>query len=198
MSSLMLTCHPSTPCKIIPHLRATVHRKGNGILNLTYSLAFQSEQDSKRLLVPDPRPPNRADRLWEHTCFEAFLAEEGLSGYYELNFAPSTEWALYRFEAYRSNMSIPATTAPPTIVCQQTTQGLELDATISLAGLSETLADAGLRLALSAVIEDREGSRSYWALQHPPAKPDFHHPDSFLLRLDQADNLMTIVHLGRP
>jgi hypothetical protein len=38
-----------------------------------------------------------------------------------------------------------------------------------------------LRLGLSAVIEDIDGRLSYWALKHPPGKPDFHHPDSFAL-----------------
>lgn len=34
-------------------------------------------------------------------------------------------------------------------------------------------------VGLSAVIEEAEGTRSYWALAHPADKPDFHHPDSF-------------------
>src|SRR3546814_10579152 len=36
-------------------------------------------------------------------------------------------------------------------------------------------------LALSAVIEETDGTKSYWALRHPPGKPDFHHPDCFAL-----------------
>jgi hypothetical protein len=39
------------------------------------------------------------------------------------------------------------------------------------------------RLGLSAIIEEASGRRSYWALAHPPGKPDFHHPDSFALRV---------------
>ena len=35
------------------------------------------------------------------------------------------------------------------------------------------------RLGLSAVIEDTSGRKSYWALAHPPGKPDFHHADCF-------------------
>ncbi len=42
---------------------------------------------------------------------------------------------------------------------------------------------APLHLALSAVIEEKEGTKSYWALKHPPGKPDFHHPDCFALTL---------------
>lgn len=39
------------------------------------------------------------------------------------------------------------------------------------------------RLGLSAVIEEGSGCVSYWALAHPSAKPDFHHPGSFILTL---------------
>ncbi|QLQ12045.1 MAG: hypothetical protein HZY74_00360 [Brevundimonas sp.] len=39
------------------------------------------------------------------------------------------------------------------------------------------------RIGLTAVIEDTDGTISYWALAHPSDKPDFHHPDSFVLEL---------------
>jgi hypothetical protein len=37
------------------------------------------------------------------------------------------------------------------------------------------------QLDLAAVIEERGGRISYWALAHPPGKPDFHHSDCFTL-----------------
>lgn len=37
--------------------------------------------------------------------------------------------------------------------------------------------------SLSAVIEEAHGAKSYWALAHGSDKPDFHHPDSFVLEL---------------
>jgi len=40
-----------------------------------------------------------------------------------------------------------------------------------------------LRLGLSAVVEDADGELSYWALRHPPGKPDFHYTDAFALQL---------------
>jgi hypothetical protein len=36
---------------------------------------------------------------------------------------------------------------------------------------------------VSAVVETLDGALSYWALRHPPGKPDFHHADSFALEL---------------
>jgi hypothetical protein len=44
-------------------------------------------------------------------------------------------------------------------------------------------ADTSLTLGLSAVIEEKDGTKSYWALAHPPGKPDFHHKDCFALTL---------------
>ena len=40
-----------------------------------------------------------------------------------------------------------------------------------------------LRLGLSAIVEDAAGTLSYWALRHPPGKPDFHHTDAFALQM---------------
>ena len=58
--------------------------------------------DMARVRVPQPDTPERADGLWKHTCFEAFISASGLSGYYELNFSPSGQWAIYSFDRYRT------------------------------------------------------------------------------------------------
>jgi hypothetical protein len=39
------------------------------------------------------------------------------------------------------------------------------------------------RIGLSAVIEEKNGMKSYWALAHPAGKPDFHHPACFAAEL---------------
>ena len=62
--------------------------------------------------------------------------------------------------------------------------GFELDAVISPDHLSAIAPHARLSLALSAVIEEEDGTISYWALKHPPGKPDFHHPDAFALEIE--------------
>jgi hypothetical protein len=38
---------------------------------------------------------------------------------------------------------------------------------------------AARQLGVAAMIEETNGRRSYWALAHPPGKPDFHHADCF-------------------
>ena len=41
-------------------------------------------------------------------------------------------------------------------------------------------------IGLSAIIEEEDGTISYWALAHPPGRPDFHHPDCLALGDQQA------------
>ncbi len=96
------------------------------------------------------------------------------------NFAPSTQWAAYRFDGYREGMTAIAEIAAPRLEAERTPQTYALRAAL-------TLPDEGaLRLGLSAVIEETNGHRSYWALAHPPGKPDFHHSDCFALELPAA------------
>ncbi len=148
---------------------------------LTFHYALRAEMLHVR--VPPSRSPGRADGLWNHTCFEAFIAAPGIPGYYELNFSPSGQWALYRFDSYRKGMSAAGVTASPELVIRRGDDRLELDATMSLRDLSALRDARTLKLALTAVIEDDGGNLSYWALKHGPDKPDFHHADGFVLEL---------------
>lgn len=181
MPSVALTGHPSTPDAIGCRVAARVRRTPEGALALVYTI----EGDVSRVRWPPPRSPRRADDLWRRTCCELFVAERGRTGYYEYNFAPSTEWAVYRFAAYRTGMSVAEDAGQPRISPRVCPNRIELTAVVDLNTLSPPLAGADLRLALSAVIEEASGRRSYWALRHPPGQPDFHHPDGFALALDR-------------
>jgi hypothetical protein len=135
------------------------------------------------LTIPAKSLPRRTDRLWEHTCFEAFIRVDGDPSYYEVNFSPSGEWAAYSFRAYRDGGPLPDQSWSPEIVVRCEADRIELDAVVRLDRLSSIRSGTTLRLGLSAVIETNDGTLSYWALKHPGAKPDFHHPDSFALEL---------------
>ena len=166
--SLALTPHPETPTDFVRTLEVSVQR-GGGLVDLRYVL----EGAVDRLRVPPHGLEVRRDELWKHTCFEAFVAPRPQSGYLELNLAPSGDWALYSFECYRHGKASPEAVAP-LIHVRRAPQKLVLTATLYLD-------DALTRyLALAAVIEDENGRLSYWALRHPPGKPDFHHPESFV------------------
>jgi hypothetical protein len=166
---LALSSHPSTPAEVVRSLEVHLESCAGGSLTLLYVLSAQID----RVRIPSPRAAARKDELWKHTCFEVFVATDHQGAYRELNFAPSSEWAVYSFDGYRKGMAAPEVEAP-SINVQREAQRLTL----------EVCADTGLetigRLALAAVIEDGDGRLSYWALRHPPGKPDFHHPESFL------------------
>ena len=108
-----------------------------------------------------------------------------MPSYHELNFSPSREWAAYAFSEYRNGARL-ADSFDPQIALRTRADALELEATVHLQRLSSELAAAKLSVGLSAVIEDADGGLSYWALRHPPGKPDFHHPEAFALELDEA------------
>ena len=61
-----------------------------------------------------------------------------------------------------------------------------LEASLALARLSTSYADAALHLGLSAVIEQADGTLSYWSLHHPSGRPDFHHHSARALRLERS------------
>jgi hypothetical protein len=76
--------------------------------------------------------------------------------------------------------------AAPVIKTVADAAGLRLQAAINLSMLPPDFANSALTLALSCVVEGRDGSKSFWALNHPPEKPDFHHDDCFQLQIGAA------------
>jgi len=175
----ILAAHPDTPSEVIAGLTVGARLAAAAVLLCDYTL----HADTARLRMPASHGGERHDELWRHTCFEAFLSAPGVPGYYEFNFSPAGDWAAYHFDGYRQGMSAVYLVRPPTLHVQQRPARLELFATVELAGLPDLDAATHLRLALAAVIEDEAGALSYWSLEHPPGKPDFHHPDAFRLEL---------------
>ena len=173
--SAVLACHPAAPCRAVQVLEATACLLDGHRLAIGFSL----RGDLDRLRFPAPCAPRRTDRLWEHTCFEAFLARPGQDTYWELNLAPSTEWAAYRFRRYREG-GCPAPDLEPAITVHRTHGRLDLQAVVALDGLDPGL---GLEVGLSAVLEPLDGPLSHWALQHGPGRPDFHLRAAFALEL---------------
>jgi len=139
-------------------------------------IRFHAELILENLAVPDPAEPVRTDGLWRTTCFEAFIRQSGEGRYAEFNLSPSHQWAAYSFEDYRNGM-----------VEMKLDGALPIDLDVSADHFAlETLIPlppGSLEIALSAVIEETDGTKSYWALVHPPGQPDFHHPTCFALTL---------------
>jgi len=172
----LLKNHPRTQCRAAIGIEAAIVRPRSYWLELSYVVTG----DLANLAIPPVTTRKRADELWRHTCFEAFIRTNGAE-YYEFNFAPTAGWAAYRFTGYRSGKTLPAIPAPDIAVHSEPGR-YSLQASLNLDSLSHP--DQSLwHLGLSAVMEDKSGRLSYWALAHPTDKPDFHRPESFVYEL---------------
>ena len=174
-----LRCHPSTCPETVRAIQVLVRRSASAELQMTFRL----DGDIRRISIPSPSVPRIARQLWQHTCFEAFIAVEGQPAYHEFNFAPSGEWAVYAFCGYRNGGPLANEMMRPHTAVRSTGSRLELDTLIRLDSLSAIHPHASLRIGLSAVIEASDGL-SYWALRHPADKADFHDADGFALLLE--------------
>lgn len=171
----LLRRHPDSHCVADIHIEVEIALPHADRLVLSYTMTGAMSE----IRMPPVMTAARSDELWRHTCFEAFVRGSSRPEYYEFNFAPSTQWAAYRFSGYRSGMSVAAEANAPSIEVQPDHNSYKLQASLDLDRLSALPRDAVWRLGLSAVIEDASGCLSYWALKHPSGKPDFHHIDSF-------------------
>lgn len=149
-------------------------RRTKGALEILYRVSGAPDLKAAALSMPA-----RRDGLWRTTCFEAFVKPGAGEAYFEFNFSPSSEWAAYRFDGYRSGMANAEVHAPAigTSVFGRT---FEVSAAISLRALGVT---PSARIGLCAVLETETGEKGYWALRHGGDKPDFHRPDDFIARL---------------
>jgi hypothetical protein len=175
-----LICHPDTPSSAVIQISVDVARPAPGALTLRYALTGALSG----LVLPPRTACVRTDELWRHTCFEAFAQDGSGSGYVEINLAPSTQWAAYRFEGYRAGLT-PASVPDPAVDVEPADDTFTLTATLDLS--AELAAAETWRLGLTAVIEETGGRMSYWSLAHPPGKPDFHRADCFALQLPPPD-----------
>jgi len=177
---LTLQPHPTTAAGLVRQLTVAVDATAGGGLRLVYRL--QADLDALRL--PLAAPPNAADGLWQHTCFEAFVGRAGEAAYLEFNFSPSGEWAAYRFCASRERDPQALPPHPPRQQVRRESGTLIAEILLDAAALPPRAPDAQLQIGLSAVIESAGGNLSYWALHHPRPKPDFHDRRAFTATLD--------------
>jgi hypothetical protein len=178
----LLTLHPDSRCFAATHVEVGVARPRADNLVLSYIGTGKMSE----IRIPPVLSAARGDELWRHTCFEAFVGTSSGAAYYEFNFAPSTQWAAYRFNGYRSGIRTAAEISAPPIEVRSGPDRYTLQATLDLDRLSGLPREAVWRLGLSAVIEDISGRKTYWALAHPPGKPDFHHADCFAYEFSPA------------
>src|ERR1700731_3017034 len=145
-----LKVHPDSLCSAGTHIEVEVMRPCAGSLVLSYLVTGRISD----LRIPPAVAAARTDELWRHTCFEAFVRTSLGPAYYEFNFAPSSQWAAYRFDRYRSGMRVAAEIGAPRIEVQSDAERYTLQVALELDELSGLPRNAGWRLGLAAVIEE--------------------------------------------
>ena len=180
--TVALACHPATTTTAVRSLTASARIGGAGKLAVTFTL----DADMSRVSLPHTRTPARADGLWRHTCFEVFVALPESEAYCELNFSPSGEWAIYGFVGYRRGMTPLEVRRPPRIAVRPMARGLVLEAITGLDELPSPQPGSPLRAGAAAVIEEKDGRITYWALAHPAERPDFHHRLGLVLQVGRT------------
>ena len=175
---------------LLPHPGATAPR-GLGVVagveweggRDTLRIRYEIAGPVRDLRLPARSAAPRRDGLWHHTCFEAFLKPDESEAYLEFIFAPSGDWAAYRFASRRNGVQAIDRMTAPEITVARATDRLEVVVRLSLAGIGDVRVAGGARLGLAAVLEDAAGRHSYWALTHTGTQPDFHDPRAFTLVL---------------
>ena len=179
MDRLYLTPHPDhLPSGRMFELWVNIDHAASFGASATTNFFFSVGAPASRFVIAPEGAgePERTDELWKTTCFEAFLRPEGEAGYTEYNFAPTGAWAAYDFTAHRAGMAEAEVGAPPYIRVEDNLTWWGLGATIAVPVQHYAL-------GLSAVLEEQDGTKSYWALAHADGAADFHHGDCFTARL---------------
>ena len=176
MIEFALLSHPDFPTTAVRAITVSGERSAPDILALRYRVAGEIGN----IAWPAPAVRSFTDDLWRHSCLEAFVAREGGIGYREINLSPSGAWAAYAFDGYRAGMRHADIATPGDFTWREGEGMAELTASLALPEFAD---DPLWRLGLTAVIEEKSGTKSYWALAHAPGKPDFHNADCFTARL---------------
>ena len=98
-----LICHPDTPARTVRSVAVEITLSFDDGFALRYVVEgavgdIVLPPGDGQLVIAD----SATDGLWQGTCFEAFLTEEGQPDYTEFNYAPDGRWACYQFDDYRS------------------------------------------------------------------------------------------------
>ena len=177
-----LVSHPASLCPGNWRLWVKLTWARDGALQLDY----QIQAPRGALSLPPRISPVRQEGLWRHSCCEVFIGLPGETAYREFNFSPSGAWSIYDFVDERVPLPQPEVEGEgdaPGVRCERRRHAWRLRARIPPDLLPRRQPGETLLLGLAAVVEDRQGGLTYWALGHPRPHPDFHHPAGRLLTL---------------
>jgi hypothetical protein len=169
--SQVLHLHRDSACPAVIGITVFTNRTSATRLDLRY----QVQGTIADLQLPEIGMPIRADKLWEHSCFEVFIRVPNQNWYYEFNFSPSGAWAAYRFISHRKGMPIVSDITPPSIDISATPGHYSMNVGLNLDSFPELSSKPIWQIGLSTIVEEINGRKSYWALAHPEGQADFHH-----------------------
>lgn len=155
----------------------------------TLSFKLSGELHEIDLLDQPLAKPKKSHELWKNTCFEWFLKPHSGTTYWEFNASPMGEWNFYELEDYRKNLKESSLLPEPKInagfIPQSKTHMDHYSYTLecSLESYHPQLiaGQETLHMAITSVIKWKSGSISYYSLQHPKEKPDFHSKKGFVI-----------------
>ena len=180
--TVRLKPHAATPCQVLDFIEVAVGYEHPRLV-LEYRLSGRMDL----LAVPETEEPVRTVGLWEETCCEALLMPVGGKAYYEFNLSPSSQWAVFDFSDYRENSRQLDVGRAPVVDCEAYPEKLVLRAIVDLSMLPAEARESDWQIGLSCVVRAKDDAKSYWALAHPPEKPDFHDSNCFTLTLKAAN-----------
>ncbi len=131
------------------------------------------------ILMAEPEVPVRRMRLWETTCFECFFGVPGQDLYWEINLSTAGHWNVFRLDNYRSGLREELSIQALSILVDRSVFSLETELDLSLLGIQ----DSEIELSVTAVIADKRGAMSHWAVCHGGIEADFHLRNSFVIRI---------------
>jgi hypothetical protein len=160
-------------------LEVLIYRLSHGRLHVEFVL----HDPEGHVLWPHPAPlPLRADFLWEHTCFEVFIAQDEYDSYTEFNFSPRRQWNAYHFDHYRHPKQMPPLHERQVNVAELQVGHHRLEAVLELT--PRFAARATVHLNVCAVLAHPRGHLSYWSIQHGGEVADFHRASDRVITID--------------
>lgn len=170
---------PFDPCDFLQ--MTAVLDIGESHLELNYFLRGETE---RVLLQSKGSSGQRLINLWDHTCFEFFMAPSEKKHYWEFNFSPTGAWNCFRLEDYRKDATYPEITVP--VIRLEEKPGLIfLQAVLNIPGILSASDEWDIQFA--TVIKLTDSSLQYWSNSHFCDEPDYHSRRNFINQIKKSD-----------
>lgn len=170
---------PFSSSQSLPNVKIVgrIERNANRLV-----IGYNLKGDLQEVAIALPcDPPARKHELWQDTCLEFFLGIEKSDRYWEFNLSPSFDWNVYRFDGYRQGMQEEIAFKMLPFKVASAADSLELVIEIDIDKIIPE--ECAIDLAITAVVKDKNGEVTYWALTHTGTEADFHRRDSYIIKL---------------